>query len=94
MANVRLLSLALAVVSVTATSAQAVVPGSPTLSMSFGIEGDAGKVTGTVTAPKNDNQWTALPDDASIDVRVVAAVKIREVCVSIAGVIWVFAPYL
>ncbi len=71
MANVRLLSLALAVVSVTATSAQAVVPGSPTLSMSFGIEGDAGKVTGTVTAPKNDNQWTALPDDASIDVRVV-----------------------
>lgn len=71
MANFRLLSSALAILSVMTVSAQTVVPGAPSLSMSFGIEGDSGKVTGTVTAPKNNDQWTALPADTRMDLRVV-----------------------
>lgn len=71
MANLRVLTSALAVLSMMTVSAQTVVPGSPTMSMTFKIEGDTGKVIGTVTAPVNNNQWTALPADTRIDLRVV-----------------------
>ncbi len=71
MTNFRLLSSAVALLSFMTVSAQKVVPGAPSLSMSFEIEGNAGKVIGTVTAPKNNDQWTALPSDTRIDLRVV-----------------------
>lgn len=71
MVNLRLLSSALALASIMTVSAQSTVPGSPTLSMSFEIVEDAGKVVGTVTAPMKDNQWQELPQDTKIDIRVV-----------------------
>lgn len=49
----------------------ALTPGSPSLSFTFEIEGESGIVQGTVTAPLNDNSWTALPADTRMDVRVV-----------------------
>ncbi len=55
MTNFRLLSSAVALLSFMTVSAQKVVPGAPSLSMSFEIEGNAGKVIGTVTAPKNND---------------------------------------
>lgn len=58
---------------IAAASVQCVValtPGSPTISMSFVIENNTGKVVGTVTAPVSDSGWQALPDDTRMTVKV------------------------
>lgn len=51
--------------------AEGLVPGSPSLEMSFEIADDVGKVTGVVTAPVNDSQWAALADTVRMDIRIV-----------------------
>ncbi len=67
MTNFRLLSSAVALLSFMTVSAQKVVPGRLPCPCLLRIEGNAGKVIGTVTAPKNNDQWTALPSDTRID---------------------------
>lgn len=62
------------VVAVAAAGVQAAValtPGSPSISMSFEIEENIGKVVGTVTAPVMDSGWQDLPEDTRMTVKVV-----------------------
>ncbi|MDE6485047.1 MAG: leucine-rich repeat domain-containing protein [Duncaniella sp.] len=51
-------------------SAVALKPGSPSVSMSFVIENNTGKVVGTLTAPVKDSDWQELPEDTRITVTV------------------------
>lgn len=64
----------------------ATVPAPPSLQMNFVIEGDAGVVNGTVTAPDKNNEYQALPADTKIDLRIVrSCYAIQESGVEIAS---------
>lgn len=71
MTFLRTLAVLAAVVSVQSAVAAALTPGSPTISMSFEIENNTGKVVGTVTAPVSGSDWQALPADTRMTVKVV-----------------------
>lgn len=64
----KLLAVAVAAMMPALAAAQDLVPGSPTATMSFEIDGDNGKVVGTVTAPSKDSAWQELPADTRMDI--------------------------
>ena len=72
MAIFRTIVPAIAIVSALAVpavvQAQTLVPGAPSLTMTFEIGGDEGEVVGTLTAPVNSASWQALPEGTKIDV--------------------------
>lgn len=59
-------SLALSAVA----DAQSLTPGSPSILMTFELDGDNGKVAGTVTAPTTSSMWQELPADVRMDITV------------------------
>lgn len=63
-------TLAVAMAALAVPAAMALKPGSPSVSMSFVIEDNTGKVVGTVTAPEKDSDWQALPEDTRMTVTV------------------------
>ncbi|MDE7180772.1 MAG: leucine-rich repeat domain-containing protein [Muribaculaceae bacterium] len=62
-------TLAVAIAAL-AAPAMAITPGSPSVSMSFEIDNNTGKVVGTLTAPTKDSEWQTLPDDVRMDITV------------------------
>ncbi|MDE6043122.1 MAG: hypothetical protein K2G07_06215, partial [Muribaculaceae bacterium] len=58
------------IAALVAEAAVALTPGSAQVSMSFEIDGNAGKIVGTVTAPTRDSDWQALTEDTRRAVKV------------------------
>lgn len=63
-------TFAATIAALVAEAAVALTPGSAQVSMSFEIDGNAGKIVGTVTAPTRDSDWQALPEDTRMTVKV------------------------
>lgn len=70
-----LCTLGLSMIAISASSFKAnaddLTPGSPSLSMKFEIVENAGIVTGKVTAPTRDANWTDLPESTKMEIRVI-----------------------
>lgn len=63
-------AIVLTIATLAVQSASALKPGSPSISMSFEIEDNTGKVVGSLTAPVKDSNWQELPEGTRMTVTV------------------------
>lgn len=70
----------------TAAQSTGLTPASPSLTMSFLIEDNVGKVQGTLTAPSKDSGYEALPEGTTMNLRVVrSSYSLGEENISVAS---------